>query len=84
MNKTEISICVNVFDFKICKYLSILALHKSPSEEKSIADRRNAFLYAIKEVLFDELKFTGNSKNYYDVENSFVRRVSSINLILLL
>lgn len=58
-------------------------------ERVSLYKRANQMLGQINDYLFNELSFTGNEKNYYDPDNSYLNRVldrrtgNPINLCLL-
>jgi len=41
-----------------------------------------ALLQSINEVLYNQMKFTGNSDDYYNPDNSYINKVSVLELVV--
>src|SRR5579871_1514919 len=59
-------------------FLEILDSYAVELSERLAADTGSAYVAAANQYLFNELGFTGNSKNYYDPRNSCLNDVLTL------
>ena len=54
---------------------NITGSHDAPSAVKELSLPSSVILEAINNVLYNEMKFTGNGDDYYNPDNSFINKV---------